>query len=708
MRNPFAHKQIRCEHCEFEFFFTEFGSAVKIVCPACGEEIMLHPVSGTPAPELTAPLPQVAEDKPVICSVETCPLLSDDEPQSTVAQEIGLRLREKNRRRHTIMAWTVTLQVCVLIGTGLFITKTVLTMADKTTSPPVVVQAVPVPVKPSIDLLPQNYGTVPPPEYITPLPVVPEAPMAQQVVPIPEPPIVNVEPDYIVSPFEIAQDIFSTPPIEPPTITPDLVMEIPTPTTIEETPPIPPQVEPITLETAENLLTSAKTTLATNPEDSVAKAIRAAKIYEQLEHPLPDSMYWTLGNAFASLSWGEPLLEESSAVETMVLSPDGRCLLAQLRDRTVWLWDLQSTEKPYCLDSGTTEYVKFVFTPDLRWIIGGQKGGVIRIWDMSLNSPENTLITFTERVHGLQDLQISPDGQWLAAFGNTAKGVAVVENQTTDSEIQQVSYWRPDRANDLSSYPVLVWNLRQMGAGVVPIAMPIPPSPQPVQVIRFSPNSDRLAIGRQDAIAMVYELTTRGVNEEPFVLRGHQLAITQIAFAPSGLWMATGSQDNTVRLWSLTNSKYSPESAALYGHLGWISALMVDPTGEYLLSGSYDRTIRIWNIQRNRIATALSKAPIVLEADLGVLESLAITRDGDKMIARGNEGSLGIYHLPSLLTADSEYYHRAVTFRNSKLSISKCLLTSDDQVLIFSYEHLLNPANSGIRLWALQPQPFVR
>ena len=692
MKDPLTHKQFRCDHCEFVFFYTEFGSAAKIVCPACGEEIILS-VPETPQAQ-SAALP-IQETKPVLCSVETCPLLSDGEPKNEIAQQVGLRLREKHKRRHSIMSWTVMLQVCVLIGTALFIAKSLLMTAEETTSPPVALHVKPTPVKELASQTPPPTATAShPSEHIVPHPFVPEVAITEQVIPEIKPPVVIPEPEYVVSPYEVVADIFPLVPIDPPV----------------EPPTLPPPNETITLNTAEKLLASAKSTLTTDPKNSVTQAVKAVKIYEELGEEFPDTAYWILGNAFVSQSWGEPLLESAPAVETMALSPDGRYLLAQLKDKTVCLWDLRSPEKPYPLDSGTAEYVKFVFTPDLRWIIGGQTNGTIRIWDMSLNSPEETRITLAERIPHLQDLQLSADGQWLAAFGNSPRTTTVTENPSADQSIPHVSYFRPDHfgTNDLPPYPVLVWNLRQMSSGVVPIAMSIPPASQPVQVIRFSPDSTRLAIGRKDAIVWVYELTEQEINEEPFILQGHQFAVTQIAFAPNGLWMATGSQDNTVRLWNLTSPKFSPETVVLYGHLGWISALAIDQTGEHILSGSYDHSVRIWNVKRNRIASALTEEPIVLEASLGIPESLAITQDGDKMMMRCKEGSLGIFHLPSLLAADPEYYLQAIAFRNSGLSISESLLTSDDKVLIFSYEHLPNTFSGGIRLWALQPEPFVR
>ena len=677
---------------------TGFGSAAKIVCLACGQETIVSPPKSATPPGVAGRKPEFPEilsksaTEALLCSVEQCPLLTESEAGSEIAEEIKLRLRKKAQRRRNILAWTVMLQICVLLGVVLFAVKSLL-IPDVSVATNLITN---IEIEPDVE--PADEVPIPP-VYVPPPPLsaAPEVKTAENTIQDSNsfPTIGESEPTD--TPFdtvliEMAHHVF------PPPMFDVEVGNTPLDSLIESSelrPASLPLAEPMTLEAAKNLLESAKTTLAMDPENSVRQAARAARIYEELGQAFPDSLYWIMGNALASESWGEPLLESSPAIETMALSADNRFLLAQLRDKTVWLWNLQSPEDErtgYLLDQGTAEYVRFVFSPDLgngiRWIIGGQKSGLVRIWDMSLRNPGETLITFVERVPDLQDLQISPNGQWLAAFGNAP--------QSDRSDV-----------TDSSPYPVLLWNLRQMESGVVPMATPVPLIPQPAHLIRFSPNSNRLAVGSKDAVVRVYDLTEREIGEEPFTLRGHQLGVTQIAFAPCGQWIVTGGQDNSVRLWDLTTAKPSPESAMLLGHVGWISALTIDQTGEYILSGSYDRTIRIWNVQRSRI-TALNAQPITLKTNLGVPESLALTRDGDKMIVLGSGGSLGIYHLPSLLRDNPEDNFRAVTFRNSRLSISQSLLTTDDQLLIFSYEHLSNPLNNGIRLWALQTQPFVR
>ena len=706
MDNLFTHKQIRCKYCEFDFSLIGFGSAAESVCPMCGEDNGPLPPPEERRQTADGRQQDVSSSDAPSCSVEQCPLLTGDESGQAVAKQLGLQIQAKRKRRRTILAWTSMFQVCVILGTALFIVQSSFTHKEEPPVSPVITLEIEPVIEPTVEerLSPEPAPlSRKPKELVDPAHAEAEDKVAQILNPPGSESFLTLEPSgHPISPHEgeTGQDILSPPPLSgAPVITTDEHVE-PTPSL-----PLPP-VDPNSLEMADALLKLAKTTLAEAPEQCVEQVMRAAQIYEQHGHPLPQSLYWILSNAFAAQAWGEPLLDSAHAVETMTLSPDSRYLLAQLRDRTVRLWDLQGSEherSAYLLDAGSAEYVKFMFTPNLRWIIGGQKNGTIRIWDMSLRNPAETVVTLRERVPELQDIQISPDGQWLAAFGLAPRG----------ESIRQVSIQRERSATPANSspYPVLLWNLNPMEAGSLPAAMLVSStSPQPVQVVRFSPNSDRLAVGRKDAAVWVYDLTGGRVNDEPIVLQGHLLGITQIAFAPCGKWIATGSQDNTVRLWDLSHSQSATELATLYGHIGWISALSIDASGEYIVSGSYDRTIRIWNVRRDRLDMAVHRGPtVLLETSLGIPETLLVTQNGDKLIALGDEGSLGIFHLPSLLAGDPEALHRSVTFRNRRLSISECLLMGyDQQYLIFSYEHLLNPANSGIRLWSLYPYALVR
>ena len=794
MTGLFSNKQIRCTHCGFEFTISVFGSAAKTVCPVCGEENQLLPPTQSdrrtnPPNDRPKEPAALADTEPILCTPEQCPLLTGEESANVIAEQLGLQRQNKRSRRRAILTWTVILQICVLLGTALFIAT-----------------AQYMPEMGNIELSPSvGHGAASPPESPPQTVLLEHRPLGEQIRDYPaasgstpsgpvtafpdlttSSPLPNAE--IIGDPFALAnENRFEISPFETPGETFLLPIRTPQDEIHDENqqthhspsgqdrgqeigqdaasldmPALLPSAETVrrpaatrkpVLSNADALLEKAKDTMETDPKNSIEHALQAAKLYEQQNQSLPDSMYWILGNAFTTLSWGEPLLESSPVIETMTLSPDGRYLLAQLRDYTVWIWDLHAAEgdrSGHLLDSGRGEYIKFLFTSNLRWVIGGQKDGTVRIWDMSLEKPSEATVVFAERISGLQDLQISPNGQWLAAFGNASanrlSGNKQKEDQLTatlcdpppgvlcdtPNTIQQVHFQRerpgPFQAriqarNNSSSPPmgtntVYVWNLRQLSSGVVPKAMTIPAAASPIQVVQFCPNSQRIAIGKKDATVRIYEITPRGIINEGIILKGHHLGITRIAFAPNGQWIATGSQDNTIRLWNLTNAKTVADSIVLDGHLGWISALTIDDSGSYIYSGSYDKTVRIWSVKEDRIATALQSLPIVLETGLGTICSLLLTKDNEKMIALGSEGGLGIYHLPSMAndflddgsmpTDNAEESFIPVVFRNGSLSINKCLLTSDEQILIFSYKHLTNPDNSGIRLWPLHYELFLQ
>ncbi|MDR0522221.1 MAG: hypothetical protein LBH00_10265 [Planctomycetaceae bacterium] len=767
-----THKQICCEHCGFEFPFTGFVNADAVVCPVCGVERHAAAPHRPPAAEPAVPqqispdefigkrasTEEPAENTPP-CPVEVCPLLTDDETDSTaqkiadkVAERIQLRFRAVPGeipeyaafRRKKILTRTITVQMTILAAAFLFMVKPLLLPKD----------TIPVPEFPQIARQPAVQPAIAKPEQFPPetLPVVsaakpnaletaanvpsslPETPPPEAVPPLNHPslnpplpvPLINTEPAETVwipspePPLHLPSPNHIPEPVPPPPIDETAVVSPPR-TLSSNTVIAPPEPEPpLSLADAEQQLEKAEALAESDPETGLQEIIGAVKIYQELEQPLPDSLYWLLGRIQTALSWGTPLTENSPAVTAMTLSDDNRWLLVQLKDKTVHLWDLKTAVNnaagdtegkcgSYLLDSGTAEYVKFIFTPDLRWIFGGQSNGTIRIWDMSLKNPAESVVTFAERVPGLQDLQLSPDGQWLAAYGNSPFPMPLAEHRLLESPpsgLQQAAYQssRTSPVKETPVYPVLLWNLRQMEDGMLPAAVPLSAS-QPAQVIRFSPASEYLAVGRKDAAAAVYPLTVKKDHTEAIILRGHQLAVTQIIFAPDSSWIATGSMDNTIGLWELTPAKKLPEPVMLHGHLGWISTLAVDKTGEHLYSGCYDRTIRVWQLEKNRIVSALDHEPAVLELNTGVPESLSLTSDGGKLIVLGNDGSLGIYSVPLLRQPEDR---RSIIFRNSKLSIRKNGVASDGSLLIFSYDNLADPSGSGIRLWHLHTPGLLR
>jgi WD40 repeat protein len=668
------------------------------VCPACGGDNELPKNTEAENGEMQKEESSVSAAKPL-----SSPLSNNASPPFTLVSA--------HKKKTLILTWTVLVQCCIFAGTLLFAAKTGL-----------IPKEFPIAVKPE---LVHSEITVPPmPTIVSPalpevLPPETESLAAQGQTPLTE----------LTEPKPLAN--------VPETSSTDNTAAKPVPS-IDTQP---------TLADAEALLASFAEKTQSSPDEALREALAAAKIYETLGQEFPETLYWMLGRTYTSVSWGNVFAEGIPAVETMTLSNDHRWLLTQLRDKTVRLWDLtsyQETEaegvttagssksgrtanaKAFILDASGKQYSRFVFTPDRHWIIGAQTDGTIRIWDMSLKNPAETSAEFREKIPKIADMQVSPDGRYIAVRCNAAAGIKIGAGA---NRLRQVAFRAksPDNkgqvafANHKGLEPsghekesetvdsdsvsqVYLWNLRNLDTCLIPSAVALPYRSAKVRVIRFSPDSKKLAVGGDDAAIRIYDLSEDGISSEPRLFRGHQLAVTQIEFAPNGQWFATGGQDNAVYLWNIKNTQLSPEAVMLQGHTGWISVLAVDAEGEFLYSGSFDGTVKRWKINNGKIESAPETA-LTLNTECGIPERIVIT--GNKIAVCGTGGGLFLAETSQKETETSAAADSLI-FRNSALPIKDCALTHGGGVLLFCYENTLSPDNSGIRLWHLNTAGILK
>ncbi len=106
--------------------------------------------------------------------------------------------------------------------------------------------------------------------------------------------------------------------------------------------------------------------------------------------------------------------------------------------------------------------------------------------------------------------------------------------------------------------------------------------------IEFSPDGERIAVARDDAVAKVYD-TSKG--EEIAAFKGHSGIVFAVAFSPDGKKLVSGGDDNTARIWEASTGK---ELATLKAHTDSVRCVAFDPTGEILVTGSADKTVKLW------------------------------------------------------------------------------------------------------------------
>jgi WD40 repeat protein len=678
---------IQCKFCGFTFRYfcgnSETGTVAVADCPACGCGNEYHHGVNERA---SAPVETYQSE---VLSATT----AVHESARDKARSLTVR-----RRRSFVLTWTVLLQCCILAGTILFAVKTCFvldkqvteTVAAETHSAEANSSVVQVPTTVEIPPLTDDTVTVSPP--ITPF----------ELEPI----------DKIPLPEIVAADV----PPNKELVEPKLLTGLP-PEQREQIDNAPVEKPQPTLADAQALLAQSAQPFQSSPEESVAKIGEAVRIYKSLGQPLPESFYWSIGKAYTTLTWGKTLADGIPAVDIMELSRDNRLLVTQLRNKMVLLWDVSDFAKngdasATVLDNSGKQYIRFCFTPDKHWIIAGQNDGTIRIWDASLKNPAETSAEFREKIPGIADMQISNDGHYLAV--RSSADIPDFAGQTKNV-IQQVMFKaRSENAatrngserNEMpvaGGHQVFIWDLRNLDTGLVPSAVSIQSLPENVKAIRFSPDSEKLAVGGNDGVLRIYELSGDGISNTPRFFRGHLLPITHINFAPNGQWLATGSQDNTVRLWNLKSTQLSPESVVLEGHAGWISALAIDALGEHVYSGGYDSTVKCWKVTGNKIESAVNNMSTIVgnaveNTAFGIADRIIPVPDGSKVIINDRSGILRINEVPKDNQPASE---NTIVFRNSTLPITDCLMAQDGNWLIFCYENVMSSNNSGSRLWHL-------
>ena len=474
------------------------------------------------------------------------------------------------------------------------------------------------------------------------------------------------------------------------------------------------------LQRATLLLAEARILCAMDGAKSLQLTLQAIHGFREIGQAIPAEAYWILGQSFASQSWGDALLEGIPPIEHLTTSSDGHWLLTGDVNQAVWIWDFLRTQKGgegFKLDGHDAKLAKIFFTPDLQIVVGGTVEGKIYLWNMMVRNPAEAVIVLPNTVQGLRDLQISPDGRWLVAYGgpaNTsstssqrkresdaltnslrralANDIVLVRYQDTDGIIEN-GFNAPLR-HDVNA--IWLWDLKAFNGTTAPAPIVLRGHEKPIRTMTISADSRWLATGGEDATVRIFDLNGQFPGSEQTVLKGHRLDVTALAIAPNNAWIASGSRDNTIRIWKFSKAFSSSGAITLEGHLGWISSLVADGTGERLISGSFDKTIRIWTLPKGLPDQTIAP-PTIIHGDQGAIRQLAITTDGKKLISQGVDSSLRIRSLEG--TLDNEH---SLIVRNRMLPITNFSVTQDDRWLIFNYDNLGNLADCGVRIWPLR------
>lgn len=258
----------------------------------------------------------------------------------------------------------------------------------------------------------------------------------------------------------------------------------------------------------------------------------------------------------------------TNVVKSVAWSPNGQ-LASASSDKTITLWDPESSQNSQIL-YGHTDAVEIVaWSPDGRLASGSQDGTVI-IWNLESGLPAQTLQGHSKDV---TSVAWSAEG-WLVSGSkdNTIILWDLISGQPAET--------LHGHTGDVTS---MVWS-----------------------------TDDLLASASQDNTVIIWDLES---GEPAQILQGHTGGVLSLAWVPDGR-LVSASWDDTIIVWDLESGKHVQ---ALQGSTKWVAGLAWSPNG--LLASTDGNNVVIWDLESNQPTHTL-------QGHGDVVGNLAWSRDG--------------------------------------------------------------------------------
>ena len=386
---------------------------------------------------------------------------------------------------------------------------------------------------------------------------------------------------------------------------------------------------------------------------------------------------WRYLYALCRGNYSRALPKHEQVLGTMEFSPDGRLLATYCWDRKLRLWDLaKPSREPLRLIPNVTGLGGFS-ADGTDLVFGSIDGSVQRFqWSagtitnalqgageiVAFSAGENVAVTiFEERQIKIWDLatgrlRFSLPGRrrylefgWVdpAAISPDGKLLAVIESA---------------EGPDAPDAGIHLWDLRTGRESA------FLKDDRQIRVLKFSPDSARLAVGDGQGRVKLWELA----GGEATIIQAHPMSVFSLAFSPNGRTLASGSSDETIKFWDTKTGL--AKSVSLRGHGGAVHSLaFADDT--HLASGSRGSPVKIWDLEQ----------PDLLNEITGLhtkgYGNFAFSPNGKSMAAGCNNETVVVWDVDTLHI--------------------NCVLTNLQYVVAFtkSSDHLLASTRQEIGYW---------
>jgi len=245
------------------------------------------------------------------------------------------------------------------------------------------------------------------------------------------------------------------------------------------------------------------------------------------------------------------------------------------------------------------QYYTLDVSPDGNWLAAAglhpinEANNFVELYNLnSMNSAPKKIRGFT---FAIENLNFTADSKGFFARDNSGKSIRYSDLNTSQEIIKPTT---KINAIDLSADgnylagagengSLFIWDVQNNYA-----AKEIKDMGQHLSAVTFAPEGRRIVVGDNTGLVKIFDTQTGFVIRD---LSGHTSTIEQIKFNHAGNFMATASKDKTVRLWNLNRLKEQP--IVLSDHADWVWSATFTPDDEQVLASVHSSTETVKGVE---------------------------------------------------------------------------------------------------------------
>lgn len=391
-------------------------------------------------------------------------------------------------------------------------------------------------------------------------------------------------------------------------------------------------------------------------------------------------------------------------VISTAFSSDGKKIASASYDKTIKIWEVNSSINLKTLKGHTAEIQSIKFHPKNEVLVSGGWDGTIKIWDISTGKELKSIETGSE----ICSISFLPSGSkfytghkdgrikaWsmntfdeLDVFNHSSGYIAVLGLACTSDGNKLLSVGNDGKiiSWDLHSKKKIFENFIH-SSGIFSVAI--------------SSNCKVIATGGEDNLIKLLDLDT---GKELRVLKSHLKQVYSVSFSPDGQYLASGSWDKSIKLWKVSSGEllatnnnhesqvnsvcfsldgktivsgasqgniclWNPFKANIFdfsGHLNEVTDIAINKIGDLIASVCLDKTIKIWDARSGQIIRTLKGHDEPVRV-------LVFSHDGEKLASGGEDRTVLIWDVKT-----GKIINKIRRFEGSVLKIE---FSSDDKTI---------------------------